>query len=210
MADKKPNNEDRGEHLKGLDYEFWCRMPGWTITEAAALLLDLDPDRPRKIEDSTDCDAKEWEYSKLRRLMKRAETMDLLSSPTSPREVLQWARSNNIPGNGKLEGIVASTKPLSNWRKRYFSMKRQRDVLAKEVEDKILPKERLTLLMLILGMARAHYGHIQGNKSAVGNIHKNLAEKGVKLSKDTIKKYLDEAEDRDRIEEDPSVLNGLE
>jgi hypothetical protein len=39
MADTAPDNNE------GVDYEFWSRMSGWTVAEAAALLLDIDPDR---------------------------------------------------------------------------------------------------------------------------------------------------------------------
>jgi hypothetical protein len=194
----KDDEDDSGKVLEGLDYKYWCRMPGWTVTEAAALLLDLDPDRPKKSGKDTDFDAKEWEYFRLRRLMKRAETMDLLSSPMSPREFLQWAMSNNIPRNEKLEGIVTSTKRLSDWRKRYFRMKRRRDQLAEELEDKVLPKERLTFLKLVLGMARAKFAHKKGGHNTVGQIHDSLEKKGrgITLAKDSIKKYLDEADER--------------
>ncbi len=27
------------------DWQYWARMPGWRVAEAAALLLELDPDR---------------------------------------------------------------------------------------------------------------------------------------------------------------------
>lgn len=29
---------------QAVHYDFWGRMPGWTIAEAAALLLNIDPD----------------------------------------------------------------------------------------------------------------------------------------------------------------------
>jgi hypothetical protein len=77
---------------EGVDYKFWSQMSGWTAAEAAALLLDIDPDRiPEKSEDRG---TPGWEYRRLFRLLDRARKMDELSSPMAPREFLQWASSN--------------------------------------------------------------------------------------------------------------------
>jgi hypothetical protein len=71
---------------EGVDYKFWSQMSGWTVAEAAALLLDIDPDRLP--EESDDRGAPGWEYRRLFRLLDRARKMEELSSPMTPREFL--------------------------------------------------------------------------------------------------------------------------
>jgi hypothetical protein len=41
MSDATPEKKAN----EGVDYKFWSQMSGWTVAEAAALLLDIDPDR---------------------------------------------------------------------------------------------------------------------------------------------------------------------
>jgi len=207
--DEKQNIEDAGEQSKGLDYDYWGRMPGWNISEAAALLLDLDPDRKQsKDGEDASSDAKEWEYRRLHRILERAEQMKVLEFPESPREFVQWATSNRLEASEQLKSSVRSGKRLRNWKLRYREVKKERDQLLKQLEDNMAPKERLSILKLIVGMARAKYGHTEGSHKSVSSIHHSLDGKGIKLSKDTIKKYLDEADDHDLIDEDPGVEKG--
>lgn len=57
------------------------------------------------------------------------------------------------------------------------------------------PRERETVLKLILGMAVAFYGYdpASGRNPAISQIKSDLALKGVKIDDGTIRKYLDEA-----------------
>jgi hypothetical protein len=56
MSDATPDNNA----TEGVDYKFWSQMSGWTVAEAAALLLDIDPDRLP--EESDDRGTRGWEY----------------------------------------------------------------------------------------------------------------------------------------------------
>jgi hypothetical protein len=99
MTDTAPHNNNGAS--EGVDYEFWSRMSGWTVAEAAALLLDIDPDRLP--EESKDGGTRGWEYRRLFRLLDRARKMEELSSPMTPREFLTWASSNGIKPPEQLE-----------------------------------------------------------------------------------------------------------
>lgn len=186
----------------GIDYEYWSRMPGWTVREAAALMLNIDPDHlPEK---SLDSETPGGRYYRRFRLLNRAWKMDELSSPTAPRDFLQWAFSNGMRFPEKLELPVRAGKPHRNWKKRYNKMKRERDQLqrhneelAQQVQDEINPKELTTLLKLVLGMARAKFKYEGATKlHTVGLIKSALSAADLPLNKGTIKKVLNKAEDQ--------------
>jgi hypothetical protein len=197
MPDTRQKNNELTQPSNDLDYDYWGRMPGWTISEAAALLLDINPDFRRtgngkEVEVGT----KEWEFGRLRHLLKRARKMDELSSPMSPREFLQWATSNGLRPSEQLTASVKSGKPLRNWRAKYFNMKRQRDDLRTELEDSVSPKERTSLLKIVLGMAKSKFNHREGSPHTVGAIERALNGVELSVSDDVIRKYLAEADDK--------------
>lgn len=98
---------------EGVDYKYWSQMSGWTVAEAAALLLDIDPDRiPEK---SEEVGTPGWQYWRLHRLLARARKMDELSSPMSPRDFLAWASSNGLKPSDQLAVTVRAGKPHRNW-----------------------------------------------------------------------------------------------
>lgn len=189
--------QSQSEPTKEVDYDFWGRMPGWSISEAAALLLDIDPDNKmpgtrKDFERGT----KEWEYHRLRRRLKRAQKMDDLDNPMRPRDFVEWAISNKLHVSDGLKESVISGKRLLNWRGKYFSMKRKRDKLATSLEDSVSPKERTSLQKIVLGMARSKFRHKVGNPHTVAAIEKALEEVRLPLSNDVIRKYLAEADEK--------------
>jgi hypothetical protein len=184
---------------EGVDYEFWSRMSGWTVAEAAALLLDIDPDRLP--EESEDRGTRGWEYRRLFRLLDRARKMEELSSPMTPREFLTWASSNGIKPPEPLEATVRAGKPHRNWKTRYQAMRRERDSLLAEVEalnekveDDLNPRVRQTLLKLVGGMARAKFKHVTGNRNTVSSIQHALENVDWPLTGNSIRTYLNEAD----------------
>jgi hypothetical protein len=182
---------------EGVDYDFWGRMPGWTISEAAALLLDIDPDKiPTGSQSDVVPGTREWDYHRLRRRLRRAQKMDDLDNPMRPADFLEWAISNKLHVSDTLKESVKSGKKLLNWRGKYFSMKRKRDALMAELEDSVSPKERTSLLKIVLGMARAKFKHKVGNTHTVIAIENALRDVKLAVSNDVIRKYLGEADDK--------------
>lgn len=197
MTDTAPHNSN--DASEGVDYEFWSRMSGWTVAEAAALLLDIDPDRLP--EESKDRGTRGWEYRRLFRLLDRARKMEELSSPMTPREFLTWASSNGIKPPEQLDATVRAGKPHRNWKTRYQAMRRERDSLLAEVEglsekvaDDLNPRVRQTLLKLVGGMARAKFKHVTGNRNTVSSIQRALEDVDWPLTGNSIRTYLNEAD----------------
>jgi len=121
---------DNSEATEGVDHDYWGNMPGWTISEAAALLLDIDPDNiPQGSRAELTPRTREWEYHRLRRRLERAQEMEDLDNPTRPRDFIEWAISNKLDVSDAVKESVKSGKKLLNWRGKYFSMKRKRDAL---------------------------------------------------------------------------------
>ena len=184
---------------EGVDYKFWSQMSGWTVAEAAALLLDIDPDR--RPEKSNDRGTPGWEYRRLFRLLDRARKMEELSSPMTPREFLTWASSNGLKPPGQLEATVRAGRPHRNWKTRYHDMRRQRNQLHAEVEslreqvaDDLNPKARITLLKLAGGLARVHFNHQTNHRETVSKIGRALDTLEWHLAEGTIRTYINEAD----------------
>jgi hypothetical protein len=182
--------------LRHANYEFWGLMPAWTIAEAAALLLDIDPD---SVSPETGKDAaqgtKHRQYYQLRRRLKRARQMDDLDNPMRPGDFLEWAVSNNLNVSDVLLRSVKTSKKLKNWRKKFFSMRRKRDRLADKLKDAVTPKERTSLLTIVLALVR-HSFKQQTGPHTVSLIVKAVENAGLKLSDDSIRKFLKEAEEK--------------
>jgi hypothetical protein len=90
------------------DFEYWTKMPFWTLDESIALLLGKDPeivtwDIVRDYVDyhySSDLCA---EYAKLRTLFLRALERHELEESNSPATLLAWAEIRNIKVPAALE-----------------------------------------------------------------------------------------------------------
>jgi|SRR4051812_31901487 len=188
---------DNSEATEGVDHDYWGNMPGWTISEAAALLLDIDPDNiPQGSRAELTPRTREWEYHRLRRRLERAQEMEDLDNPTRPRDFIEWAISNKLDVSDAVKESVKSGKKLLNWRGKYFSMKRKRDALTAELEDSVSPKERTSLLKIVLGLARDKFKHKIKNPHTVIAIQDALVRANLPVSNDVIRRYLVEADEK--------------
>jgi hypothetical protein len=208
IEDSIGQNSDGGQPSDGeVDYGYWGRMPGWTMSEAAALFLGHDPDRMNPTENRQhEPGSPGWEYKRLRRMLKRACEMDELSSPEVPRVLLEWARSNKIDTPPMLVEKARTGGRVRNWRGRHSAMKKERDELRaerdkleeelKRVKDEELDtRERATLLKMIFAMAKAKFKFdpAASRSDAVPLICSALEGANLKLSDDVIRNKLDDA-----------------
>ena len=191
MADDQFNQEI----TPMIDYKFWARMSGWTVAEAAALLLDLDPDHLP--EPSEDFGTPGCNYRRLLRLLDRAAVMKELESPMAPRDLLKWAASNGLKPPEELGVTVRAGKPYRNWRKRYDKMRIERDALreerddlAEQINDRPHPRERSTLLKILAGVTRAKFRHKTGSPNTTKLIQDALDAEGCGVSNNAIRAHL--------------------
>src|SRR5829696_3916372 len=94
VEDSIGQTSDGGQPFDGeVDYDCWGRMPGWTMSEAAALLLGHDPDRMNLAENRQhEPGSPGWKYKRLHRMLARACEMEKLSDPEVPRVLLEPVR----------------------------------------------------------------------------------------------------------------------
>jgi hypothetical protein len=128
--------------------------------------------------------------------------MEELSDPMLPRELLDWAISNQLSPPTKLQEMVRSGNSRQrNWRKKYFRMKRKRDALKAKIatyeklNDEPKARARQSMLHLIGGMARAGFGHKANSRETVSKIEGALERIGWPLSNNTIREYLVKADE---------------
>ncbi|QDM16061.1 hypothetical protein FNL56_09340 [Tardiphaga sp. vice304] len=180
--------------VQEVDYEYWSKMPGWTVAEAAALFLDIDPDKLPEKSDKPETPG--WRYWRLRRLLARARNMDELESPMVPRDFIAWAVSNGLKPSEQLVLPVRAGKPHRNWRTRYSDMRKERDVLRAELDDlKALVAEptgkaKFTLLTIIGGLARSKFDHFRNSPQTVSKLQRSLSDVGISVDNGTIRSCL--------------------
>ena len=116
-------------------------------------------------------------------------------SPAAPKEFLEWAISNDLPVSDALKQSVDGAEKLVNWKAQYFRMKKKRDALNEQINEAIAAKERTSFLRMILGMARAKFGHTAA-KPAIKMIEGTLSDQKLSVSDDVIRRLLNEAEEK--------------
>ena len=156
------------------------------------------------------------EYRRLCEIIERAQLHGQLSKPIRPALFINWAKQFHIHCPSDLERyIVGYGHQLVDWKKRHEQLKTRTDAVLSERDAKIdelrktlaqlsrvaradeksmQPKERNSMLKMIIGMAVRGYGYDPSAKrsSRPVEIAGDLAELGLALSDDTIRKYLEE------------------
>lgn len=83
------------------DFEYWTKMPFWTLDESVALFLGKDPEIVTWdiVHDYVDCHYSSdlcAEYAKLKALLSRALEAHELEKSNSPATLLAWAEIRNV------------------------------------------------------------------------------------------------------------------
>jgi hypothetical protein len=205
------------------DFSHWSKAAYWTIPEAVALLFGEDPDRVQrhikynryKIQTFAN------NYDMIHDLAKRAVISKQLPALVSPGVFLAWAQRNKIDYPPELERqVLLNGQKISDWQSSYESLRQQycekereiailtqcRDDLVCRVSDlewqvqQTEPKplgtrERDSVMKLVIGMAIRGYGYnpLAARNKAIGEICSDLADLGIALDPDTVRKWLQEA-----------------
>ncbi|WP_407522690.1 hypothetical protein [Methylobacterium oryzisoli] len=156
-------------HQYRVDWRYWADMPGWYLKEAAALLLSIEPDT---IVGKRSAELNQTEFRdfiRLRRLILRARKMGFLESPCRPRDLLEWAQSNDITIPQPLADAVQRGKSIRNWKKiaqKYKKLYSKLQSQSMKFED-YNTKSINTLYKMLIAMAVDKYGYsANGNNPA--------------------------------------------
>jgi hypothetical protein len=201
--------EDRArffnEESAQADFEYWSKMPRWTLDEATTLSLGKAP----MVVDWENVKAYlgrspfAEEYSRLRSLLHRANAAGDLHDPTSPAEFIRWAERTGIDlPRQLLDAVRAAAGRIEDWR----SLTVERDELRERVsrlqqeaakEKPLSTRERQTLLKIVLGQAIKGYAYKpdQSRNVAPREIADDLASLGIPIDEDTVRKWLRIADD---------------
>jgi hypothetical protein len=159
------------------NFNAWCKLDGWSIDEATALLLGKDPSKVS------------WEgvrqfifnsifartYQTLRNQLLRAQVDGKFADSGAPTKFVQWANDTGRPVPDGLN-VLHSGNP------------------DKKSDDFLSTRERGSVVKLIAGMAIKGYGYDSKLKknAATQQIADHLAELGLSLSVDTVREYIKE------------------
>ncbi len=167
--------------LKISNWNDWARMPTWTPDEAAALTLGVSP--PAVLQYLRRNHPIIQRFKIVRESVRRACAAGEIASGEygiAPADYLKWAKQYEF----ELPEVLTA------------EISRLREFAAKRPKDKPLaPRERDTLLKIILGMAMGGYGYdpAASKSSTVKEIHDDLALRGIVLDPDTIRNKLRDA-----------------
>lgn len=157
------------------NFQVWRTLNAWTIDEATALFLQKSPEVVswpllRNIKNSPFA----MRYKRLLTQMLRAKEDGKFKDRDHPDTFIKWGNEVGIDVPAEL---VAITPPVSA------------EALPTKVRD--------SMLRMILGMAMKKYEYDPSSKknTATKKIADDLAEYGLDLNEDTVRKYLNEARD---------------
>lgn len=213
MEEKRFFNQPSAEAR--LDY--WSRMPSWALAEAVALSLNKDPSvvNPSLIKRSTESSPTLKKYADLLEIARRAANAGQLTEPCQPGVFLAWCKRNDIPYPLELATLViARGNIIGDWKSAFDQLKadsdRRIDTLQEsltsataELEQarternanptaELSKRETDSLLKLVIGMAVKGYAYDPSAKrnDATKEIADDLAELGISLDVDTVRKWL--------------------
>jgi Glu-tRNA(Gln) amidotransferase subunit E-like FAD-binding protein len=203
------------------DFEYWARMPHWTVNEAVALTLGKAPEEvnwhtAEKVLDRSSVAA---EYSRRRELAVRSVAWKHLTDPVLPAEFVAWADRmgmtipealrNALDAEGVketdykalYESLLASRAEADESRAAIFQalQKMSANLEAAQAENRaskaLGTKERESMTAIIAGMVIGRYKYNPGaeKNSATQQIANDMARIGLRLDVDTVRKYVVEA-----------------
>jgi hypothetical protein len=186
-AEAQREEEERfyNQPYTDADFSYWSKLACWELDEAVALSFGKSPKAVSwglicGYERSSRFVAK---YARLRRLVERAECMEQLSAPILPASFIAWAKLHEIELPPDLvAAIEARVERVSSKQSR----KQQPD---------LLPKERETVLKLIIGMAIKGYAYnpALARSEVPAEITSDVHKLGLSIDQDTVRKWLKEA-----------------
>lgn len=190
--------------------EFWSRAEHWTILEAAILINGRNPDAisESNIEFDQTQTTIATALKNLLNLLERARYAGTISRTNSPKHYIDWLELKQIEMPAKLKEMTLqlSKTPFSvsaenrQLRQKIAALESQLASTPPLVEPianekPIHPKEKASLLKLVLGMAIKGYSYDPKStrSTQISEIASDLRQVGLALDEDTVRGYLNEA-----------------
>ncbi len=171
--------------------KFWANLSRWTLEEATALTLNRNPKQfidPAVGKGLLEKDPKVEHYHYVQEHIKRAVQAGELTDPAKPAVYVAWAKGRDLNFPEALAKLVPAAAADNQ------------NAPAKAVKSKdkshiALTREKNTLLNLFFGVVVDFYGYDPtATRSPVPKqLEQILRERGIRVSDDTIRKYLQEA-----------------
>lgn len=183
-----------GFGVKGMEADFghWVRMESWSLIEATAVSIGIEPKNNLSGVDlfrTTGAECFEF-YTKRRDLLRSKffQFGDKTMLKPKPANVMHWMMDIKLEVPLKLYQTYSDV---------FFPNEPEKDSGSYELEPQKLmeARERVSLLRLVIGMAVGGYGYDPKSKrSPIPNqIRDDLVKLGLDLHQDTIRRYLNEA-----------------
>ena len=193
------------------DFIYWGKMDYWQPDEAIALFSGKDPRvvNWNSIEYLLDRSPFVQEYDGLRDLVERALKSEFLDPKTTPIGWVDWAEEKQITCPTELkEQVEIFNGPRVAWQaasavkdEAIEKITAERDDLIQQLNDSkedLSVREQSTLLKMVLGMAIKKYDYAPGERSGTARqISEDLADKNLRVSDDSVRKWLQSAHERD-------------
>lgn len=195
----------------------WSIMAQWSIKEANLLAFDKNPEDI--FLDDTDIPITTILYDhpdiglfrEYEKIVERAVKQGILTDPVVPIDYVKWVKQNTIRFPKDLAELVYKHSDETDWKAKHEELAEQHKKLEKkyskletqlqeaqlETKPSALKNQQKSLLRIILGIALEKYDYKPGKtkNAATKQIVNDLQLHGIKVSQDTVKKYLDLAQE---------------
>ena len=162
--------------MSAPNYPDWLKARLWPLTDTAYVLRGLNPYADRGYSRSLMPDSVSPYYSALLEAvaLKELQSLEVMqfSEPCfRPKEVVEWAERRGLPIPAELRELLST---------------------ALNAPDDLHPKERDSLLKMVVGMAMRKYGYNPAAKKSetASQIAQDLEQVDLSLDPDTIRKML--------------------
>jgi hypothetical protein len=219
----RENPHPMEDEWETADFRKWARVPYWSAEECVALIFWKDPNdiSVQDVEEVLPETAPfAQNYIAVHERILAAQRNKELPERIHPVEFFAWARQHKIYFPDELEKAVSANEVdivqledrCKRLEQRVGELRRENQELRYEVDrlraaadaapkpepKEVTPRERSSLLKMVIAMAMAKYGYDRIKRNtAAGDIADEIQARGMHLGDDTVREYLQEAADEE-------------
>ena len=187
-------NQGRSSENIPIYVQRYARMPHWTMREAIALICGINPDELTEYAEKYSRGTTPFDLVRVALLREEIETVK-----RKPNPLYSTYRPQKIFDAATLAGLRVPEYLIKEVERCYAKREAVREGIEKsetpQARSDVTTTERSSLLTIIAAMAKGGYGHDENNKSksAVSEIVSDAALIGLRISDDTVRKWLGQA-----------------